>query len=335
MAVFRSLNDASKYIPVKLLEATGMELHTVVAGIIPGLLMFLGVLCATTVLGGAVGAAIGFLAGGVGAVPCAAIGAELGLEAGIALLDFLGLAFLAAYIGKSLLDACKVSGHAVQRAWRAPETPSTQAHEIDAAAREQARAVALVFCGLLQGLVAFLLAKGTAAAASRVPELVANLRNSKHGAGFASWVEKNWKSLIDNPRLMARSELVRPVAEASPAPPVAPKKVAKPPPKEQSNSKLPVSSKMPKKLGKQDLADWYKKQGEYFHDKKNLENHLEGTDFSKPVELKELPAETKVIQYVRSDGKPGMYFSRPGTPMEQLGIKEPPLREMIVSQRVV
>jgi hypothetical protein len=94
----------------------------------------------------------------------------------------------------------------------------------------------------------------------------------------------------------------------------------------------PKPFKPPKALTKDELADWYRKQGDRFNDRNTLENHLEGTDFSKPVLLKELPQGTEVIQYVRVDGKPGMYFARPGTPMEQLGIKPPPMR---VAQRFV
>jgi len=97
-------------------------------------------------------------------------------------------------------------------------------------------------------------------------------------------------------------------------------------PVESTATKPPVVAKSPKTLSKQETADWYKQQGEYFNDKKNLENHLEGTDFSKPVTLKRLPENTELIQYVRADGKPGMYFAKPGTPMETLGIKEPPPR---------
>jgi hypothetical protein len=81
-----------------------------------------------------------------------------------------------------------------------------------------------------------------------------------------------------------------------------------------------------KVIGREGLAGWYKEQGEYFQDVKKLESHMEGTDFSRPVTLKTLPENTELIQFVRKDGKPGMYFARPGTPMESLGIKEPPPR---------
>jgi hypothetical protein len=50
------------------------------------------------------------------------------------------------------------------------------------------------------------------------------------------------------------------------------------------------------------------------------------------VLLRELPEGTEVVQYVRVDDKPGMYFARPGTRMDQLGIREPPSR---VAQRFI
>ena len=50
------------------------------------------------------------------------------------------------------------------------------------------------------------------AAAGRVPELVTKLRASKLGAGFATWIERNWASLFKNERLK----------QAAPAPAPAP-----------------------------------------------------------------------------------------------------------------
>jgi hypothetical protein len=176
-------------------------LHEIVAGLAPGLLMLIGILALTTVIGAAAGAAVGALAGGVGAIPGAAIGAEVGFEAGVAILEYLGIAFLAVYIGKSLAKAVSVAGQAVRLAWDSVDDERSQEMLLDRASRKLALAVALVFRGVLQGIVAFLLAKGTAAAAARVPEVVAKLRTSRLGAVFADWVERNWQRLITEPRL--------------------------------------------------------------------------------------------------------------------------------------
>jgi hypothetical protein len=201
VAVWQAITLARRYVPEALRNATGQELHEIVAAIVPGLVMLTGILAASTALGAAAGAAIGALAFGVGAAPGAVAGASLGFEAGVVILDFLGLAFLAGYIGKSLMEASVAAGEAVQTAWHSVDDRGTQQTEVDRAARRLAFAVGLVFRGVLQGIVAFLLARGTAAAAERVPELITRLRKSKLGGSFAAWVERNWKALIANPRL--------------------------------------------------------------------------------------------------------------------------------------
>ena len=200
-AVYQALRLAPDYIPKAIYDATGQELYTIVRGIVPGLVFFIGVLAASTTLGAIVGGLIGALAFGVGAAPGAAAGASVGLDLGLALLDYLGIAFLAAYIGKSLLKAAEVSKDAIKVAWNSVDHTDPKQVAVHLAAERLAYAVGLVFRGVLQGVVAFLLAKGTAAAARRVPELVAKFRTSKLGAGFAEWIERNWTSLIRNKEL--------------------------------------------------------------------------------------------------------------------------------------
>lgn len=257
-SVYEAIAGARGLLKDALYEATGQELHEIVAGLLPGVLLFLAVLATTTALGAAAGAAVGALAFGVGAAPGAAVGATLGFEAGTALLDFLGLAFLAIYIGKSLVNAAEMAGHGVSLAWHGRDNPTTQARTIATASRTLAAAVAEVFRGVLQGIVAFLLAKGTAAAAARVPELVAKLRGSKLGAGFAEWVERNWSRLVDNPRLKeapARKvdTVSRPAGGGEPAPnstsghagqrsaSAPPKKPPEPPPPKQEPAPPPTA----------------------------------------------------------------------------------------------
>ncbi len=202
MAVYQAITGAHRYLARALIDATGMELHDVLAGILPSLLIMVAVLALSTTIGAAAGAALGALAGGVGAIPGAAAGATVGLEAGTALLEWLGLAFLVVYIGKSLLAGTRLAATAVGRAWHSvDQSPAMREVSVVTASHELATAVALVFRGVLQGVVAFLLAKGTAAAASRVPELVAGLRKSRLGGSFASWVERNWAALVENPKL--------------------------------------------------------------------------------------------------------------------------------------
>jgi len=61
-----------------------------------------------------------------------------------------------------------------------------------------ARAVAVVIRLVLEGVVLYLTAKGV----SKLPELVAQLRSSRLGEGFAVWVEKNHQRLLNNPKLV-------------------------------------------------------------------------------------------------------------------------------------
>lgn len=203
LAVYDALDRSKRYIPSALKDATGQELYAVVQGIIPGLLLAVGVIAVTTAIGAAAGAAIGALAGGVGAAPGAAIGAGAGFDAGLFILDVLGVGFLVVYVGTSLVRAVHTACTAAREAWGAVEHPGARTSMIDSAAHTFAKAVALVFRGVLQGVVAYLLAKGTEAAASRVGELVGKLKTSKIGAGFAEWVERNWRGLLDEPKLRA------------------------------------------------------------------------------------------------------------------------------------
>jgi hypothetical protein len=200
-ALYEAVNLAGNYAGQAIYDATGQELRSIVSGIIPGLLFCLAVVATTTAIGGVAGAALGALAGGVGAVPGAAAGADTGFAVGLGILDYLGLGFLVAYVAVGLAQAVSTAGDGMLIAWRSVDQPGTQRLNIDLAAHKLAFALGILFRSILQGIVAFLLAKGVAAAAGRVPELAAKLRASRLGAGFADWVGKNWKSLVDDPRL--------------------------------------------------------------------------------------------------------------------------------------
>jgi hypothetical protein len=189
-------------VPTSIYLATGAELSQLLHALVPGLLGILVILAASTSGGALIGAGLGALFAGVGALPGAVLGATVGLDMGIVVLDYLGLAFLAAYIGGHLFHASVLAREGFKEAWDAPEYVRwEQTSHVFRASRKLSEAVGLVFAGILQGVVAYLLAKGTARAAERVPGLVAKLRESKLGAGFATYVENNWRGLIENPRL--------------------------------------------------------------------------------------------------------------------------------------
>jgi hypothetical protein len=216
-AVYHAIKRATPLVPGAIREVTGEDLNALVSGILPGLVMFMGALAASTTLGMGAGAVIGALGFGVGSVPGAMVGAGLGFKAGLVLLNYLGLAFLAGFIGQSLLQAASEAKGAVSDAWKSVETDSDMLVKLgrERASHRFALSVALVFRGVLQGVVAFLLAKGVPAAGRRVPELISKLRASKLGAGFAGWVEVNWRRLIANPRLQGEYVRGRPMSSAT------------------------------------------------------------------------------------------------------------------------
>jgi hypothetical protein len=193
-AVYEAVRLARNYVPEALREATGYELHGIIQSIIPGLLIAIRGLAVTTTAGAVAGFALG-------AAPGAMVGASLGFDVGLVLFDFLGLAFLIAYIGGSAFQGAAMARQAVDMAWHSVESPGMQQMIVRQAARKLAFAAGLAFRGVLQGIVAFLLAKGSAGAANRLPEVVAKLRASKLDPGFAEWLGRNWKGLIEDPRL--------------------------------------------------------------------------------------------------------------------------------------
>jgi hypothetical protein len=211
-AVFKAILRSYRYIPEALLQATGEELYSILRGIIPGLVISLGIMAITTLGGAAAGAALGALAGGVGAGPGAVAGAAAGAEVGLFILEWLGVAFLAAYVLASMVAAAKKFYEGDTVAWRSVDAGPSADLEVERAAKILAGAVAEIFRGILQGIVAFLISKGIGAAKARVPELVGKLRSSRLGRGFAEWVETNWERLINNKKL-------RPGGEASPPAP--------------------------------------------------------------------------------------------------------------------
>ena len=193
-----------------ILEETGHALEEVVKGLIPGLLLMLVTLVATTVIGGAIGAAVGFLAGGVGAAPGAVVGADLGFSAGMSILTWLGLGFLAVSIAQGFGEMIGAISVGTTRAWDAPDSPHPRA-EIEKAGDEYAHAVALLFKFILMAIVLRL-----AGPASKA--LIEQLRKSRLGEGFANWVMLNREALLNNPKLRPKSKAVvseKPVAQAA------------------------------------------------------------------------------------------------------------------------
>ncbi len=190
--------------PGAVLRETEMDLRELLSGLLPGLLAMLVVLAATSSLGGAAGAAVGALLGGIGAAPGAAIGAQAGLDTGMALLTWLGLGFLAAAVARGIPPLMGHVVHAVRRAWNACDAPDER-RQVEDAARELADSAAQLIKLVLMAIVVYL-SKNTAMAATgrageSMSELLAMLRRSRLGSGFAAWVEGNAPTLLGNPKL--------------------------------------------------------------------------------------------------------------------------------------
>lgn len=214
---------AENYAPEAILAETGYELASLLEGLLPGLLQMLAVVGATTLLGGVIGGIIGAFAGGVGAIPGAAVGGELGLDVGMAILTWMGLAFLAVAIVKGFGQLIEALHAGITTAWTARNKRGMEERlQVERAARELARAVGILMRLILIGIVAYLLKKAavkstssavgtvknlqsvgaTEVSSATVADLVGKLRASRLGkSGFADWVEKNWQKLVKDPKL--------------------------------------------------------------------------------------------------------------------------------------
>lgn len=233
--VAQALWFAKNKLPSAVRTETGEALDEVLSGILPALLMALVIVAASSLVGASIGAiAGGFFGLGVGAVPGAIAGGSTGFTAGMWILEWMGLAFLAVHVGKNMYQVGRLLESGFNDAWgwgardrhHIDHMPGnwkrsysstydrggysshvSQSHDqlsdvpgfssVTRASEKFAQAVAVLIRLVLEGIVLYLTARGIA----KLPELVAQLRNSRLGAGFATWVEKNHLRLMNNPKL--------------------------------------------------------------------------------------------------------------------------------------
>ena len=100
--VREAVEHAQTLVGPYILQETGQGMKDLISGIVPTLLLGLGLLGLTTGAGLAGGAVLGSFGAGLGAVPGGIFCASVGFEAGLALLDALGLGFLFAYVSDKL-----------------------------------------------------------------------------------------------------------------------------------------------------------------------------------------------------------------------------------------
>jgi hypothetical protein len=213
--VIQALWFAKNKLPYAVRKETGEALDEVLSGILPAILMALAIVAGCTLVGLSLGALGGAIAGvGVGAVPGAIAGSSAGFTAGIWILEWMGLAFLAVHVGNNMYQVTRLVESGFNDAWGRGArgvfglSSSDLMHsghdkipghsQVIAASEKFAQAVAVLIRLVLEGVVLYLTARGIA----KLPELVAQLRSSRLGAGFATWVEKNHLRLMSNPKLM-------------------------------------------------------------------------------------------------------------------------------------
>ncbi|MFC5863352.1 DUF6861 domain-containing protein [Acidicapsa dinghuensis] len=220
--LYQAATRAIDLAPAAVYEETGYELKAVLKGLLPGLVQMIVILGVTTFLGAAIGGIVGFFFGGVGAAPGAAVGGDLGFDIGMAVLTWLGLAFLVESIASGFVELLHTLKSGVETAWAARKlTGKAEENQVERAAHLFASCVAILVRLILQGIVAYLLKKAavgatrsavatarmtqaqgaSAVAEANLAELLGKLRASKLGDGFADWVEKNWRNLTENPKL--------------------------------------------------------------------------------------------------------------------------------------
>lgn len=226
--VGRALNESWDHVARIVRQETDVVIDALVDLILPILALGIAVLVAGVVFSGGV------------------------FALGLALLEWLGLGFLAVEIGCAL---AVVGGYTSRGARRAVNSlfvpPHQRSEELTLAATDFARAQAELIKAVLMGIVALLL-KNSAVTSSRkagLPELLATVRKSRLGEGFAGWLESNWQALVGNAKL--RPPVQRSAAAPNPTEVFSPSQLARqratvePPAVETSAATRPTAQPLP------------------------------------------------------------------------------------------
>ena len=170
----------------------GIELADIARGLIAACediaLYYGGAVAAGTVLGGG----IGFLAGGVGALPGAFMGAVAGSHVGLWILAAFGLESLAEFFFEGLPSILRCYQRGFTEAWH-------DRHGLGLGVRDIAEGHVAVMMLLLGAIVAHL-TRGR----GDMQALAGRVRASRLGERFASWLLKNEERLREHPNLQPR-----------------------------------------------------------------------------------------------------------------------------------
>ncbi|WP_232293085.1 SH3 domain-containing protein [Stigmatella aurantiaca] len=148
----KAIQLSLQYIP----QAVGKHVEKALISILVALLEIAVMAMLLLAICTAIGAAIGALAGGVGAAP----GAAVGFEVGLAILDWLGLAFLVTWAADAVVRIGSAFATFFSSVWNA----RGDSKKLDQAARELAEAIGVLAGVIVEALVMWASAKGVQAA---------------------------------------------------------------------------------------------------------------------------------------------------------------------------
>jgi len=161
---------SQQYVLSAIKRHTTEDFLEIIKGIVPGLMIAFGAI----IVSAAIGAGVGAMFFGVGAAPGAALGGIIGTKIAVAVLGYLGLAFLAYYVVEHVGEAGQYFAHGIWLAWNSAGSRV----KIVTAGREFAEGIGVLFSLILQAMLAFLLKNGGKG--------MTKLRNSK----FFKWCPK-------------------------------------------------------------------------------------------------------------------------------------------------
>uniref|UniRef100_UPI00188F1300 DUF6861 domain-containing protein n=1 Tax=Noviherbaspirillum malthae TaxID=1260987 RepID=UPI00188F1300 len=233
--VLHALNDSNARARTLLRqELDGIDLSSIWSSlwdVLAESALFLG---GGIVIGGAGGAALGFFAGGAGAVPGAMAGAAVGAQVAGHIMTLMGLPGLVEAMSEAAVDVARAYSGGFAHGWQAgrqqPEDAALYARHLQQAVEHFARGHVMLVRALLRAVVQAILRGGAGKA-----HLLGELGKSRLGPGFGSWLQANEGRLVKHAAL-------QPPIKAEARTPVAPPP-AKTPPKSETAKPAETSPK--------------------------------------------------------------------------------------------
>lgn len=168
---------SKKYIGKALAAYGEQAIVEALKGLAMSLVLGAALLAVTTAIGAALGAIATFFVGGAGAAP----GAAAGFEVGLALLEWLGLAFLVKWAATKIAEVGSAFGTFLSTVWHA----NGDAKKLDNGAIAFADAIGRLMGAVIEGLIMFGAAKG-------IGKLFSSMRGTKAGKTFEQGPTGRW-----------------------------------------------------------------------------------------------------------------------------------------------